>query len=792
MALTRPAERDGSDVRPERAGRVRRIPWRSGWWPAGLVFAATAAVLHRYGVSLVTFAVFAAYVGLAVTLPGLLLWRLIHRGSRGLGEDLAVGTAVGYGVEVLAYVPARALGVPLAALAVPAAIVASFAGFRGLRRYWRGTGPAGRAPAAHSWTLAGIALVLLFWSTLYYRHHGFAWPSYGRPDIDVPFHLALVGELKHHMGLVTPWVISEPIHYHWFAYADMAAASWATGIEPYVLVTRLSMLPVIFALVVAVAAVGRRVGGSWRAGALTALASFFVLAPDPYGWVQDLFYRDYGFNAIDDGSNVRLTLWSSPTQTFGALLFVPLMLVLLDLLRDGHADRRRWTALALLPAAVMGAKASFLPTLLCALLLALAVHAARRCRLHRPAAAALGIVLGWMLFAQVVLFGGESQGLGLAPLDVLRRNPAGVSTLYTQDPRLYRLIVLLGLTLLGWTVMWCGAAGLRRRLLEPDAVLLLGLGAAGCAVLLLFGHSGGQAEGFFLQGARPYVAALATWGLLSLLPAAGDRTVGPGRSGRRRVQTWPALGGVFVAGAFFVLIVRLVDGPGVPVIGPERRAVAVTLALVWPLAALAAAGLVAALLARRARTAFAAALVVVFLLGCTAPTALRQVGYAYADGRDKGWHERADLWPVVTEGTVEAGRWLRDHSSPNDLVATNMHCAYEGRRGKSACDRRHFGIAAYSERRVLVESWAYTAEAHNQQAIQGAAQEHTRYWHPRLLADNDAAFSDPSPRTIGVLRDRYNVTWLFTEDDIMPPSPELPRYATLMFRSGHCAVYRIR
>ncbi|WP_433211842.1 hypothetical protein ACQP00_51280 [Dactylosporangium sp. CS-047395] len=761
------AERDDSDTRP---GRAIRVSWRSGWWPAGLVFGATGAVLHAYGVSLPVFLTFAAYVALAVTLPGMLVWRLIHRGSRGLGEDLAVGTAVGYGLEVLAYVPARALGVPLAALAVPIAVIAAFLGFKSLRRYWRGGGPADRQPVAHAWTLAAIALVLLFWSTLYYRHHGFGWPSYGKPDIDLPFHLALVGELKHHMDLVTPWVVSEPIYYHWFAYADMAATSWATGIEPYALVTRLSVLPVSFALVVAVAAVGRRVGGSWTAGALTALASFFALAPDPYGWVQDLFYRDYGFNPTDDGSNIRLTLWTSPTQTFGALVFVPVMLVLLDLLREHGADRRRRLAFLLLPAAVTGAKASFLPTLFCGLLLVLAVCFLRERRLHRIAAAALAVVLGWLVFAQLVLFGGQSQGLGLGPLDALRRNPAGVSTHFTEDPRLYRLIVLFALTAFGWLAIWGGAFGLRRGLLGPDAVLLLGLGLAGFAILVLFGHSGGQAEGFFLQGARPYLAALAVWGLLAMVKSA-------------RVLY------AFAAGVALIYAIRLLDGRQVPVIGPERRAAAVTLDLVWPWAVIAAVAAAGLLLARRRPVCYG--LVAVFLLGCTAPTAVRQVTYAVQDGRANGWSERADLWPIVTQGTLEAGRWLRDHSSPDDLVATNMHCAYEGRRGRSACDRRHFGIAAYSERRVLVESWAYTAEAHNQETLQGVPQEHTDYWRPRILADNDAAFTDPSPMTIGVLRDRYHVRWLFTEDDIMPPSPELGRYATLMFRSGACAVYRI-
>jgi hypothetical protein len=783
MVFTRQTEQDESaTLGEENVARPRTGVWRSGWWPAALVFIAGAVLLRYYDVSLVTYFTFAAYIGLGITLPGLLLWRLVHRGSRTFAEDAAAGTAIGYAIEVLSYIPARAIGFPLLSQAVPVLVVAAFLAVPKLRRYWRGTGAAGRAPVLYSWTIAAIAGILLAWGTKYYRYHGMSWPSYGHPDIDLTFHLALIGEVKHHMDLVTPWVTSEPIYYHWFVYADIASTSWATGIEPYVLITRLSMLPMILAFAVLVASFGRRVAGSWWGGAVTAIATFFVLAPNPFGWVLDGFYHDFAFNTIDDGSNFRMVLWTSPTQTFGSLLFVPLMLVLLDLLRNEGGDKRRWLLFALLPAGIMGAKATFLPTLVCGLLLVVAAQLVFKRKLNRVALKALGIVLFWMLFAQFILFGGQSQGLGFGPLEAMRRNPMGDSTNYTDDPKLYRLVILLGLTVLCWIFIWGGIAALRRRLFDAEVLVMLGLGIAGAAVLVLFGHSGGQAEGFFLQGARPYLAAAATWGLALLLPGLTWR------------KARPVLVAV-LAGTAAVFVIRMIDGPWKPLISVRHRAGAITIALVWPYATLLFLTVaVAAVLwwfRKRLAAGLPAALVVALMLGFTLPTAFSQVKYMVTDAQDFGWKDRTDLWPVVTKGTLEAGRWLREHSSPDDLVATNVHCAYLGRRGIGACDRRHFGISAYSERRVLVESWAYTAESHNEELVQGLPQEHTRYWYPQILADNDAAFKQPSAETIRVLRDKYHVKWLFTEDDITQPSDDLPKFAKLVFESGYCAVYQI-
>jgi hypothetical protein len=47
-------------------------------------------------------------------------------------------------------------------------------------------------------------------------------------------------EAKHHPPLVTPWLSTEPVYYHWPVYADMAVTSGITGIEPLLLLLRLS------------------------------------------------------------------------------------------------------------------------------------------------------------------------------------------------------------------------------------------------------------------------------------------------------------------------------------------------------------------------------------------------------------------------------------------------------------------------------------------------------------------------------------------------------------------------
>ncbi|MCA2224402.1 hypothetical protein [Nonomuraea aurantiaca] len=390
------------------------VAGRRGWpdWvPVGLVVLVAVAALVWRGVSVRDLAVFGGYIGVGVLVPGTLLWRALAGGRGSLAEELAAGLALGYAVEVLAYIPARAVGLPLLVLVWPVTVIAAFVAVPRLRRHWRsgpGPGTAGRErmPLWCAWALAAVVGYLVVWSTLsFYGGHGLTWPGNATPYVDMPYHLALLGELKHHMPPTVPTVLGEPLSYHWYVYAEMAATSWVTGIEPQTLLYRLSMLPMMVAMVVLVAVLARRVTGRWWAGVAAVFVTYFAFSPELYRGASDLFT-----------SRSMFTAWTSPTQTFGALLCVPVALMLVAYLRRERTGPGGWVLVGVLSAALTGAKTTFLPLLLGGLVLVLVVR-----RWSRPALVGVGITLACLAFAQFVVFGAQRQGLVLAPFASMRQ-----------------------------------------------------------------------------------------------------------------------------------------------------------------------------------------------------------------------------------------------------------------------------------------------------------------------------------------------------------------------------------
>jgi hypothetical protein len=131
---------------------------------------------------------------------------------------------------------------------------------------------------------------------------------------------------------------------------------------------------------------------------------------------------------------------------------------------------------------------------------------------------------------------------------------------------------------------------------------------------------------------------------------------------------------------------------------------------------------------------------------------------------------------------IDAARWARDHSRPDDVIATNVHCLAI-RNGW--CDSRTFWLSAYAERRVLVEGWGFAPRV----ATTGP---YTPFWDADLLRRNDAAFTAPTADGLAELRDRHGVRWLVVDRSIGIESPDLAGLATLGFDNGRLAVYQLR
>ncbi|MBB6555679.1 hypothetical protein [Nonomuraea rubra] len=708
--------------------RLRVSPGRGTWGPAALVCAGVVAAFLWCGVSVRDLCAFAAYVGGGVALPGTLLWRGLAGRGRSVGEEVAAGLALGYAVEVLAYIPARAVGVPLLVLVPPVVIVGVFAGVPGLRRHWRGCAGGERVPRWCAWALAGVVAYLVVWSTLFqYRvpvEAGY---------VDMPYHLAMVGEVRHHFPPTLPSVLGEPLAYHWFVYAEMAATSWVTGIEPVTLVYRLATLPMAVAMVVLVAALGRRLGGSWGAGIAAVGVTYFLFSP---ALVEGAVFS----------SRSMFTVSTSPTQTFGALLFVPVVLLLVGEGRagPGRGGRAWWAALVVLLAALTGAKATYLPLLLAGLLVVIAVRVAVERRVRVAWLGVAVMTVGCLGFAQFVLFGQGAQGMAVSPFATMRTvwgAVAGVGMPELASVSAVPLVVLTAVHLFCLACVWGGVAGVGRRVLEPGVLLLLGIGAAGIGAAVVFGHPA-ESQLYFLEAARPYLSVAAVCGVLAA---------------RQRVA-WGRAAWLATAGAGGALLVSEVEFGG----GALVRVVMPYLVL----------GVAALLLWRRGSVLA----VVAVLAGYALPGSVRDV-VAHVNP----WAERRER--SIPKGALEAGRWLRAHSAPGDVVATNLHCRYDW---WQVCDSRHFWVSGFTERRVLVEGWAYAESTLSRARPFVRSYLAEPFVDRARLAANDVVFEAPTSENVRTLAQKYGVKWLFTGIN-----PALEKFAQLRFRNATSSVYRL-
>jgi hypothetical protein len=126
---------------------------------------------------------------------------------------------------------------------------------------------------------------------------------------------------------------------------------------------------------------------------------------------------------------------------------------------------------------------------------------------------------------------------------------------------------------------------------------------------------------------------------------------------------------------------------------------------------------------------------------------------------------------------------LREHSSPDDVVATDLHCRPAA---WPKCDGRHFWVSGFSERRVLVEGWAYAESTLSRAELFVTPYLEVPFADPARLAANDAVFREPSAGNVRHLAQKYGVKWLFTGIN-----PKLGKFARLRFRNATSSVYEL-
>jgi hypothetical protein len=144
--------------------------------------------------------------------------------------------------------------------------------------------------------------------------------------------------------------------------------------------------------------------------------------------------------------------------------------------------------------------------------------------------------------------------------------------------------------------------------------------------------------------------------------------------------------------------------------------------------------------------------------------------------------------PVATSGTVSDAQMgllteLRQRSAPDDMVATNKHCR-AGTQAAGNCDARWFAVAAFAERRVLMEGWSY-----DYTWTSSGTDNLEPYWYQPLLRANDGFIATPSATTCHILWNA-GVRWIYV-DKREAWSPLISNYADTVGTSEDAALYRL-
>lgn len=715
---------DGPVGRARARSRLLAVTWSVV--PPALVVGALLALATRHGLTPWD-AVRASVAVLVVqTLPGAVVWRSVRTWRATALEDLVAGTAVGAVLAVGAQATAGLTGRPV--LSFAGLLVLLALGVPEVRRRVR------RAPVAAPppwWGLSCSVFLLPVVPALesFHRTTPVAWgDGFREIYVDIHFHLALVGQLLHRGPTSVPYVLDEPLRYHWFSHAWVADIAATSGVEAEIVLLRVA--PSLLAALVALTAgvVAARLSGRWGAGpvaVLVALGSADVNLLRP----------------LTPSGGGRYMTPGALSLGFSGLLVVTLLLLVAMRWRT-RRTRSGDALVVLLAVGATGAKGSSLPLLVAGAALALVVCLWRR-RSATPVLRDLVLLTGTLAAMLGLVLGGAAGRGTLDPVQALRET--GLSTWLLRpvvDPSPALLVLSVVVVLVGALARAAPlllAAVSDGEPQDPVLALLVGVALAGVGVVLVLTVPG-TSQLYFLRNAVPLMAVGTAVGLVRLLEPLGS-------SGARLVLAGVG-GGIsapFVLLALFGRVDRIVpDLAGTAAV----RLVVLLVVLAVP----------AAVVARR-------------------PGRLREMGIALAIGLavlslvpslEGRWSAmNGEVAPPrepqqrfgVSADQIAAARWLRDHSDPTDVVATNRHCASPV---WVECDSRRFAVAAYTERQVLVEGWAYTRSWSLSPPRVDEPDVYRYFTDPERLAVNDAVFDDPSPATVSALGD-IGVDWLFVD-----------------------------
>lgn len=804
----------------DEAPRAAAAQRRSGWALRGAIALAALAVLLTWLASGVTASVllrFLAYEALWVVLPGCLLYILLSPAPGGRLRTLAIGWPLGYAMEVGAFALTAALHVRWALVLLPAGslvlgglIASRRAARERLRTVVLGSGePAQDAPRLLVPLAVGAAVVLLaftFFAAYPLPEHARS-VSYSEDNI---FDITLAGEARHHWPITESWIAGVPLHYYTGIFQHAAALNQVMGVS--LAASFLRLLPSTTFLIAALqlwalgstlqersrgaAGADSRGAGSERwiawAGWVGPLSPVLLLM------TQDVNLDPLKSQVLQINPFTQFSL--SPSFAFGVPFFLGALLLMQTRIvqapergvasgpssyaasgeRAGLEEPARWETaglllmVAVLAAGLASAKAfgafDFVGGLGLYWLWQTARGKGSRVLTCCVAVAGMAVLAVYFL----MIAGGGAATMGVHPLAFLRE---GVTLTHATrlakriaGPTLYPLVLAAGSGVLaacalapllgaGW-LLW------RERGLPRSTGLLVSVFLVGLGGYVTLGAPGGVEGVFFVYGyiALVPVAALGFVRLGSETPA----TVRRGLLGAGAALL--ALGVAMATVSASVTLTGLAEKAWLAV-AYGTVAVVVVLA-VWRLQRRYAVSLTS----RWARMA-ACVIPLLLALALVKPLALAGNG---------AWKTVVGKRTSLADTGVEYGMtaplyagllWVRAHTTPCDELAVNNH--YDNARHEESV---YFYYSAFSERRVFLESWRYTAGG-----------QYGGQPYPGRFALNQRAVAQADPQALRELAGR-GVSYVLIDKTHVdgPEEGHLPAsVSTLVFSNSALDVYRL-
>lgn len=696
-----------------------------------------------------------------VITPGTLVLLALDGRSRPTMRTLCVGWALGYVLLVLSFMLTAAIDARWSLSLYPVAAIA-IAGPIALRSRLPGTIDPDRP-----WTTALACLALLGMGSFAIAYFPTT-PLPGGPGVsyfpDYVWHVSLIAEALHHWPIEDPHAVGDPLPYHYFVHLQAAAAAQSTGLEPSLLLFRLTPLPMVLLLALSIADAGRSMLGNRWTGLLAALLALLVAdmqinpEPTPFGQIPFL------------GTGFAL-LFGSPSYLLGMVIFVPLLALVGERLVDGgRGTIGDWIVITLLAVGASVAKVTILPVLLAAS----ATYGAWKLwdcrRIPRAVMIASACLAAPLAVSWLLLWRGHSGGLELDPLRTFAHMPAVfVAKAYLLDQLGGGVLARLLLGALGvffgfiglMAPQLIGLAWLRRLGVRMDEIrvwLLIVLGW-GTIVLMLLGVG--------ITNNQLYFVFLGTYAG-AVLAAEGLRLAWRARPGFSRRQLGVAAA---LAGAWLVTFIVLALVPQHVFDGGDATA----LTLVVRYGALAVSLVLLYLAARRwgASTWLPPALVT----GAVVWLGAMSVPFSFLLPSARGERE-AILGIPLAVAEARAFVWIREEIPYDSVIAINTE------------DKLQFNASAFSEHRLFLEGWQYSQSSIDLGFDEVAAG--TANPNADRLALNTAAFAGDEC-AVQEMESRYGVQYLVI-DALLPTPADVDRIRTwgeVVYDSGGVMVIRL-